>query len=192
MHQRDAAMISESFAGLLSEYQATDLGDLTVGEVVAIASRISVARQELAYVQRARLASFHIPGMGQFMTGNSGAGVAYLLAGLTTGVGSLVGWYMLLPEDLQFGSLDYLNAPFSDIEDAWKGHSLSEYLPSIGAMAGGMVVNGIVRVLSAGAAGKSARENIRNEAVRFEARPFLLLAGPHGRGMGMGMRMRFK
>jgi TM2 domain-containing membrane protein YozV len=192
MHRSDADLVSESFAGFLSEYQDAGLGELTVGETVAIVSRISVARQKLAYVQRARFASFHVPGMGQFMTGDTGAGVAYLLAGLTTGVGSLVGWYLLLPEDLQFGSLDYLNEPFSDIEDAWKGHSLSDYLPSIGVMAGGMLVNGIVRVLSAGAAGKSARRNIRDETVQFEARPFLFLSGPHGPGMGMRMRMRFK
>lgn len=192
MHRGDADLLSESFAGLVSEYRDADLGDLTVGEAVAIASRISVARQQLAYVQRARFASFHMPGLGQLMTGNTGAGVAYLVAGLATGVGSLVGWYYLLPEDLQFGSLDYLNAPLSEIEDAWQAQSLNDYLPSFGVIAGGMLVNGVLRVLSSQAAAKSARENIRNGTVQFEARPFLLLAGPHGRGMWMGMRMRFK
>ena len=51
---------------------------LTIAERLAISGAISVEHQKNAYVHRAAVASFLIPGAGQFMTGDTWSGVARL------------------------------------------------------------------------------------------------------------------
>lgn len=165
--------------GLLGE---RPLGELSAADLAAVGERLSLAAARNAYVSGAAGASLILPGSGQFSTGRAGAGTVFLLAELALAGGSLAAAWFLMPADLRPGSLDYLGAPLSSIEAAWKAHSLADYLPWMGAMAAAGFLDLHLRVYSAGDAARGARELVDAGKARLEAR-----VGP---GM-LGMRMRF-
>jgi hypothetical protein len=94
-------------------------------------------------------------------------------------------WYFLLPEDLQFKNLDYLNSSFAAVRDRWEAHSFVDLLPTVAVLAGGGLVKGVLGGLSAKHAGKIARRNIEQGRVTFEPNLFLLPHGPMMMGMGL-------
>jgi hypothetical protein len=176
----------EELRALLQDVAGTQVGSLTVDDTIKLIARLSIERQKTRYVQKVSHASFMFPGAGQLMTGDTLGGSLFLAGDLVTWTGALVGAYFLLPSDLQFASLDYLNNPLQTIHDRWAGHSVVDYLPSVGVLAAGMLVKGLLGHFSSRIAADEARANIADGKVTFTP-DFELL----DHGIGMGMRMRF-
>jgi hypothetical protein len=156
------------------------LGELTLNELLPYGTRLRAAAQKDAYVQGSTMMSMRLPGLGQFKNGDTAGGALFLVAHLATVAGSLVGEYFLLPADLRFDKLDYLNSSFGDIKTAWEGHSFMDYLPAMGVAAAGMLLDGGIRMWSAGSARAEAKASV--DAGTAKLRP---LAGPGFLGMGM-------
>jgi hypothetical protein len=163
-----------------------ELGALSYGQLREVAGRLSVARQKDRFVARSKAMSFMIPGSGQFLNKDYGSGAAFLAADLAVVAGTLVGAYYLLPDDLRFQQMDYLNTSFNDIHDAWRAHSFTDYLPSLGVLAGGGVLKAILGQFSSMHAGRLARRNIDAGKITFE--PNLLALPDGGLMMGLGWR----
>jgi hypothetical protein len=178
--------LQAALGGALQEMSASQLGTLTVGDLALLAARISIAEQQERYVQRARNASWRFPGIGQFMTGDSSGGSLFLAGGVTIFAGAVIGAYLLLPSNVQFASLDYLNDPLSTIRSRWEGNSIVDYLPSCGILLGGMILKQILGHFSAEEAAKRARQNIADGTVTFTPNLEFLGGRP-----GVGMRMRY-
>ena len=162
------------------------LGALTPGELRELAGRLSVAVQKDRFVARSRAMSFMMPGTGEMLNKAYGSGAAFLTADVAVAVGTLVGAYLLLPEDLHFQHLDYFNTPWSTIRDRWEAHTFVEALPTLAVLAGGGLVQVILGGISSGHAGRLARRNIDQGKITFE--PDLLLFPQGGMMMGMGWR----
>lgn len=184
--------VAEKLEEIISENSDTVINDLTLGEINALMAEISVPIQEAAYVSHARSMSYMMPGAGQFMTGDKVSGALFFAADLLVKAGTLTGVYFLLPPELQFGSLDYFNAPHSEIKAAWESAaesaSFMDALPTLGVMTGGMLLHKVLGVLSAKNAASRARQNIEDGTVVFEPRTSFF-SSKHGMfGVGMGMR----
>jgi hypothetical protein len=164
-----------------------ELGSLGYGELRELAGRLSVAHQKDRFVARSKTMSFMMPGSGQFLNKDFGTGAAFLAADLAVVAGTLVGAYFLLPDNLRFQQLDYFHTPFNTIRDAWEGHTLTDYLPSMALLAGGGLAKAILGQISSTHAGKLARRNIDAGTISFEPN---LLVLPHG-GMMMGLGWRY-
>jgi hypothetical protein len=161
--------------------------ELTLAELRELAGRLSVARQKDRFVARSRALSLMHPGMGEMLNKDYGSGAAFLAADLAVAAGTLVGAYYLLPENLRFQQLDYLNDSWTMIRTRWEGHSFVDYLPTMAVMAGGGLVKGVLGKISSAHAGKLARRNIEQGKVSFEPS---LLPLPRG-GMMLGLGWRF-
>ncbi len=170
----------------LQEMAASQLGTLTGADLAKLADRLSIARQKLLYVQRARRASFMVPGAGQFITGDALGGSLYLAGDVAVVAGSLVGAYFLLPTNVQFNNLDYLNAPLITIQNAWQANSILSYLPSFGVLLGGHILSMVLGHFSAVSADREARQNIADGKVTFTPKFDF-----DRRGFGFGMMMRY-
>jgi hypothetical protein len=179
------APMAGELLGALQDLSVAQIGALTVGDLAQVAARLSVASQRLAYVNRAAISSMIMPGAGQFMTGDTLGGVLFMTGNLALVAGTLAGVYFLLPADLQFTSLDYYTAPFSTIKATYESHSMQEYLPAAGVMAGGMLARALLAHVSARLATEEARENIAKGKVTFQPRMDF-----RNGGFMMGMRMR--
>jgi hypothetical protein len=177
----------------LQELSAAELGTLTVADLVKVAERVSVAEQKVAYVQRARMASMMLPGAGQFMTGDALGGSLFLIGDIAIMAGAMIGSYLYLPPNLLIGdgvggtTTNYLTDSFAVMKARFEGHSFMEYLPSMGFMAGGMILKGILGHFSAVSAAGEARKNIADGKITFTPN-----FGFMGRGFMMGMGMRMK
>ena len=172
----------------LQDLGATPLGTLTVGDLAKVAARLSIAEQKAGYVRRAQMASMMMPGAGQFLTGDTAGGVLFLAGDLVVAAGSMIGAYLFLPDNVKMGAggLDYMNNPISTIKARWEGNSAMDYLPSVGIMAGGMLLKGLLCHFSARSATVTALKNIADGTITFTPN-----FGFMGRGFGMGMQMKF-
>jgi hypothetical protein len=170
----------------MAEMSGDQLGTLTVGDLIRLAERISVAEQNALYVEKARAASQMFPGVGQFMTGDAVGGSLFLAGDVALITGMLIGAYALLPSNVQFSSLNYFGDPIGTIRSRWESNSISDYLPSAAVMLGGMIVKAVIGRFAAEDAARRARENIAAGKVTFTPNLEFL-----GRGVGAGMRMRF-
>lgn len=162
---------------------AEQLGTLTVGDLVKVAERISISRQEARYVQRARVASRFLPGAGQFMTGDSLGGALFLGGDIALAAGTLIGAYLLLPANVQFSSTNYLDDPITSIRSRWEANSISSYLPSFAVCLGGMILKHVLGHFASVEAAKNARKNIAEGKVTFT--PNFDFLGQPGIGFGM-------
>jgi len=183
--QQTAPDPQQELTAALQDISAAQVGTLTVADMVGVAGRVSIAQQKVAYVRKASMASMVFPGAGQFMTGNTLGGVLFLGGDLAVMTGAMIGAYLLLPADLQFGSLNYYTAGIGSIKTAWESHSVADYLPSFGVMAGGMLLKGILGHISARLAVDEARRNIADGKMTFTPRFDFM-----GSGFMMGFRMR--
>ena len=129
------AYVSEVLEEMLEGNGDTPIADITLEDAGSLLAELSIAVQKQAFVEKSRAASFLHPGAGQFMNGETGSGLLFLSAEILVSAGTLVGSYFLLPEDLQFGSIDYLNDSYVSIEAAWMDKSFMDLLPSMGVMA---------------------------------------------------------
>ncbi|HUI69832.1 MAG TPA: hypothetical protein VL354_04880 [Spirochaetia bacterium] len=169
-----------------SELSSGQVGALTMDDIEKIAFHLSIAVQKERYVQRMRNASFALPGLGQFMTGDNLGGWLFVAWDVTILAGTFVGAYLVLPPNVQFGSLDYLNSSLSTIRSAWLSNSLVSYFPLVGVIAGGIILETVLRYVSADSAEKTARKNIDEGKVTFQ--PTLDFGDG---GLGLGMRVLF-
>jgi hypothetical protein len=186
VHAQQAAAPEGIPAGMgawLQAMSAEQLGTLTVEDLVKLAERISVSEQEARYVQRARAASRFVPGAGQFMTGDTLGGALFLGGDIALAAGTLIGAYLLLPANVQFSSVNYLDDPIASIRSRWEANSISSYLPSFGVCLGGMILKHILGHFASIEAAKSARKNIADGKVTFTPN-FDFLGRP---GIGLGM-----
>ena len=181
-------LLEQQLEAVLAGEENAVLGELTIGEAQDLLGEISIAYQKTAYVSKSRAASFMLPGMGQFMNDDPGMGALFLGLDLVAGVGTLLGAYFLLPDELQFDQLNYFKESFGNIETAWKGQSFVDLLPSIGVLAGGGVVQAILRGVSSNHAARLAEERIAASEITFEPKLSVLPGGLGAMGFGMGMK----
>jgi hypothetical protein len=184
----EGQLLEQQLEAVLAAEESSVLGELTVGEARDLLGEISIAYQKAAYVSKSRAASFILPGMGQFMNDDPGMGALFLSLDLVTGVGTLLGAYFLLPDELRFDQLNYFTESYGNIESAWKDHSFVDLLPSIGVLAGGGLVQAILRGVSSNHAAKLAEARIAAGQITFEPRLTILSGGPGAMGFGMDMK----
>ncbi len=169
---------------ILAQNGSTQIGSMTVADMEKIMGDISIARQKEAYIQRARVASFVMPGVGQFMGGDPVGGSLFIVGDVALFAGTVLGAYFLLPPNVQLSGLDYLNTSLVGIKNAWEANSLLSYLPSVGVMAGGMILKHLFGLWSSKSAAALARQNIADGKITFE--PELMPFGGPGGGFGPG------
>ena len=102
----------------MDERATSTMDEITIGDLRQLGATLSVVAQEEDYVRRASHASYLMPGSGHFGVGETGRGVAFLAGSVVIAAGTVVGAYFLLPEEVQFGELDYINDSFREIGTA--------------------------------------------------------------------------
>ena len=172
--------IKAEFDALQSELGVRPFGELSLNELDSYRERVETAIRKDAYVRSTARMSMHFPGAGQIRNGDTTEGIGFIALHAATIAGTLAGWYFLLPSDLRFDELDYLSSSKQTIHDAWMAHSLKDYLPGIGVMAAGMIVDGGVRHWSSVSAMNGARAAIESGKARLNP-----VVGPGYFGMRM-------
>lgn len=167
-------------AAIKSELGSKPLGELSLDQLTPYWNRMEVAVEKDRYLASTTFMSLGMPGAGQFRNGDALAGAGFL--GLHLGViaGTLTGFYFLLPADLRFDRMDYLHNSMASIGDTWRSHSIADFLPSMGIMVAGALVDAGVRVWSARSAYEGAKSAIDTGKVHFEP-----IATPAFLGMGL-------
>ena len=188
MMWKEEEFLQRQLEAVLAGRGSTVLGELTVAEAQELLGEISIAYQKAAYVSKSRAMSFILPGLGQFMNNEPGMGTLFLSLDLLTGVGTLLGAYFLLPGELRFDQLNYFTDSYATIENAWKSQSFVDLLPTLGVLAGGGMVQVVLRGVSGNHAAKLAERNIAEGKVTFEPKLYMLPVGPGAMGFGMGMQ----
>ena len=153
-----------------SELGPQKVGDFSVSGLVSLRERLSIASQKDQYVQKMGLASFLLPGLGELQTGDTSNGLLFLGADLVTLAGTVTVAYYLLPSDLRFDRLNYLNDSCQTINDAWMSHTLTDYLPAAGALLVGMTIDMTLRQWSTRVAKRDATAAVDRGSVKFTPR----------------------
>ena len=138
--------LSSEMKAVADELGDKAFGSLTLDELTPLKTRLALASRKDSWVAKTAMMSMHLPGMGQFRTGDTLGGLGFLTLHGGLVAGALVGAYWLLPADLRFDKIDYFNASGSVIETKLKNHSFMDLLPSMAVMGAGMLVDGGVRV----------------------------------------------
>jgi hypothetical protein len=185
---KEEQLLEQELQAVLAAEESSVLGELTVGEAQDLMGEISIAYQKAAYVSKSRAMSFILPGLGQFMNDDPGMGALFLSLDVITGVGTVLGAYFLLPDELQFDELNYFTESYGYIETEWKKQSFTDFLPTLGVLAGGGLVQVILRGISSDHAAKLAEEKIAAGEITFEPKLSILPAGTGAMGFGMGMK----
>jgi pyruvate/2-oxoglutarate dehydrogenase complex dihydrolipoamide acyltransferase (E2) component len=178
------SFLEQELEAAAAELSSPQVGTMTAEDIEKITAHIALAAQKERYVQRIRNASLLLPGLGQFMTGDTLGGWLFVAWDVTVLGGTLVSAYFLLPANVQFGSLDYANSPLSRIASAWASNSLVSYIPVALVLAGGILLEAALSHVSANDAARRAEKNINEGKVTF--RPSLeLFDGRPGLGMDL-------
>jgi hypothetical protein len=168
MFNQEAGPYVKSEISLIEgELGAKRLGDFNVGDLVTLRERLSVAEQKDKYVDRIASASFFLPGLGQLQAGDTASGVGFLAMDVAAIAGTLVAVYYLLPADLRFDRLNYFGDSSSTIQDAWDGHSFTDYLPAFGALFGGLIIDQTIRHWASAHARREATQAVDQGKVQF-------------------------
>jgi TM2 domain-containing membrane protein YozV len=184
----DEEFLEQQLEAALAGKKNTAIGDLTIGEAEELLGEISIAYQKAAFVAKSRAMSMMLPGLGQFMNDDVGMGVLFLSADLLVGAGTLLGAYFLLPDELRFDQLNYFNDSYATIKGQWEAQSFADFLPSIGVLAGGGLIQLVLRGVSSKHAARLAERNIAEGKITFEPKVYTLPVGPGAMGFGMGMK----
>ena len=182
---RVQSFLEQELNSAASELSSGQVGNLTIDDVEKITDHIAIAIQKERYVQRLRNASFALPGLGQFMGGDTLGGWLFVAWDVTVFAGTLLGAYFVLPSNVQFGSLNYLGSSWSTVQAAWASNSILSYLPLAGVITAGVLLETALRYASADNAAKTARKNISEGKVTFQ--PSFDL----DRGLGLGLQMNY-
>lgn len=182
----EIAQFQGAIGAFLLEREARTIDEITIGELRELGARLSVISQEVDYVRSARNASRFIPGAGHFRINEPGAGAAFLSGSIVLSAGTLIGAYFLLPDDVQFGEVDYINDSFREIGTAWRGESIASFFPAFAALVGGALGQAILGEIASQDAERRARAQIESGRVQFTPQPFI---GPDATGrLMLGMR----
>ena len=176
--------VAEAIAAITAERGTSELGTMTAADVEGAVARLSIAMQQEAWVRGSGMSSLVLPGLGQFMNRDPLGGSLYLAGSAAVTAGTLVGAYLLLPADVQAG---WFTTPIGALEAAFASHTVVEYLPALGVMAAGAVVDVVLRCVSASGAARLAERRVLDGTVSFE--PVLISSG---KGMGFGVKFRSK
>ncbi len=161
---------AEEMADWVEARSTVKVGDLTVGDLKALSDIRSVDRQEARYVHGSAVASFLIPGLGQFKTGDAWAGT-WNLVGHTALVGATIyGVWALLPDDVKASGLSH-DARRDLVRGYWT-NDIGKIAPAAGVAVGGVALSLAFRFWSASDAGTRAEENLKSGAVVFEPAAF--------------------
>jgi hypothetical protein len=168
MFDREAGPYVKGEISLIdTEMNTKKLGDFSVGDLVVLRERLSVAEQKDRYVNRIATESFFLPGLGQFQVGDTASGMGFLTMDLAAIAGTLVAVYYFLPADLRFDRIDYFRDSASRIQDAWNGHSFTDFLPACGALLGGLIVDQTIRHWASAHARREAVQAVDRGRVQF-------------------------
>lgn len=170
---------NEAIDQFMDERATSTIDEITIGDLRQLGATLSIVAQEENYVRRAAQASSLMPGSGHFGIGETGRGAAFLVGSVVVAAGSAAGAYFLLPEDLQFGQLDYINDSFREIGTTWRGESIASLLPSFGVLLGGGLIHAILGELASNDAENIARRQIETGEITFDPKPFIY---PDARG----------
>jgi hypothetical protein len=174
--------VAEALAALAADRGSSQLGSMTVADVEKAVARLSVAMQQEAWIHGSAMASLALPGLGQFLNRDPLGGSLYLAGSAAVAAGTLVGAYFLLPANVQG---NWFTTPIGNLETAFKSNGVAAYLPSLGVMAAGAVVDAVLRCISTSGAARLAERKVLDGTVSFE--PVLITSG-----MGMRLGVRFK
>jgi hypothetical protein len=157
---------AEDLKGWVDSRASVKVADLTVGDLKALADIESVDRQKSRYVFGSAVASFLVPGLGQFKTGDAWAGT-WNLAAHTALVGATIyGAWVLLPEDVRAAGWNH--DARRDLMRNYFTNDFGKIAPALGVMAGGAVVSMAFRFWSSHDAKTRALENLNSGSVTFE------------------------
>lgn len=156
---------------------STKVSDLTVGDLKTLAAERSIEFQKAGYVRRAEVASFIVPGLGQYLVGDPLGGTLNLAGQIALVGGTFYAAWALLPSDAR-------DASGRDRRDVighyWTTDPL-KVAPSALVMVSGLTLSLLHRFWASDAAGDTAKANIRSGKVTFEP-----LAGPGFFGLRAG------
>jgi len=183
---REPSFLEQELEAASSEMSSGQVGAMTFEDLEKVAEHVAIAMQKERYVQRARNASFMLPGLGQFMVGDTLGGWLFVAWDVTVLAGTLVSAYFVLPANVQFASLDYFGSSLSTIRTAWASNTITSYLPFAGVLAGGIILETVLRYVAADNAAKTARKNIDQGKVTFQPTLDVL-----GGGLGVGLKMTY-
>jgi len=169
-HERTSSYFSTELKAVEAEYGPRVLAEVKVGDLIPVAGRLDVARQKDGYVLMAGGLSMVWPGAGQFAAGEWSTGAVHTGLHLGVTVASLAWAHSLLPADLRWGNLDYLDASESTIKTTWSNHHASEFFPAVGALALGGALDLALRIWSANDAQTTAKSRIDQGEITFEPR----------------------
>lgn len=170
----------DELSKIKAELGDREFGDLSLSVLAPYWTRLSLALSKDQYLEDTSKMSLIMPGAGQFKNGDTSKGIGFLSLHLAVVTGTLTGFYFLLPSDLRFDELDYLDTSLKGIHDAWQAHSINDYLPSFGALAAGALLDMSVRYWASRQAYDGARVAV--ESGRAELKPVL---GPGYLGFGL-------
>ena len=176
--------VAEALAALAADRGESELGAMTVSDVEKAVARLSVAMRQEAWIHGSAMASLALPGLGQYLNRDPLGGSLYLAGDAAVVAGTLVGAYVLLPDDVQAG---WFTTSIGTLEGTFRSHSVVEYLPSLGVLAAGAVVDAVLRCVSARGAARLAEQRLLDGTISFE--PVLITSG---KGMGFGVRVKRK
>jgi hypothetical protein len=176
--------VAEAVSALAKERGDSELGSATIDDVETAVARLSIALQQEAWIHGSAMASMAMPGIGQFVNHDALGGTLYLAADVAVKAGALVGAYFLLPANLQ---VNWFTTTVADLETAYRANRPIDYLPSLGILAAGAVVDMVLGHVSARGAARLAEKNVLDGTISFE--PVLITSG---RGMGFGMKFSRK
>ena len=149
------------------------LANLAVEDLLYVVNLTSLAYQQQDYVQKSARLSRMVPGLGQYMNGNTGTAFGFFAADLAIKATVLVLGYLLLPASVQHSNLNYLQTPVADIEARWKALTTGELLPSVALAASGSILSAIVRQFASRDARDLAMQSIEEGTVVFQPTPLL-------------------
>ncbi len=182
-HQR--GLSAEDILEAVPSIADKTMEQLTISEHLAVAAQISLENQKNAYVHRAAMASFVLPGLGQLKTGEVLPGVLHLSAEAVIIGGTLTGLYFLVPADLQQWNLTR-EERHNLMRTYMTPERIGEILPAAGVAAGGFVLSVVNSIIASNGAADHAQTNIDSGDVTFE--PYVNL----GSIIGIGGRLRWR
>jgi hypothetical protein len=181
---RTFSPVAEAVAALAQERGESELGSSTIDDVETAVARLSIALQQEAWIHGSAMASMAMPGLGQYMNHDALGGTLYLAGGLAVKAGAMIGAWFLLPANLQ---VNWFTTPVGTLETAYRANSAVDYLPAVGVLAAGALLDTLLGHVSARGAVRLAEKNVLDGTKSFE--PVLLTSG---RGLGFGMKFRPK
>lgn len=168
--------------------QNREIGTQTLEDWVDAMALWQVYEKQQNFIRQAGIASYIIPGLGQFIAKDTLGGVLILFGNTAITIGTVLGAHALLPSSVKMGNLDYFGSSFQTIQNAWADLTFISLLPSIGITAAGTLAMQLLRSFAADDARIKATQAIAQGKVQFEPDAGFTRAGE----LFFGVRIRGK